>query len=89
MATLRRLDITRDADRFLDGLQGKQYKQVVASILDLTRDPEPHDSQVLRGYDTTRRMDCREFRVIYSFDDETVFIELVGKRNDDEVYKDL
>ncbi|HZP82443.1 MAG TPA: type II toxin-antitoxin system RelE/ParE family toxin [Chthonomonadaceae bacterium] len=89
MATLRRLDISRDADKFLDGLAGKQYKQIVVKILDLTKDPEPHDSQKLQGYETKRRIDSGEFRVVYSYDEETVFIELVGKRNDDEVYRDL
>jgi len=89
MATLRKLDISRDADRFLDGLAGKQYKQIVVEILDLTRHPEPNDSQALRGYEGRRRMDCGEFRIVYSYDDDTVFIELVGKRNDDEVNRDL
>lgn len=89
MATLRKLDVSHDADKFLDGLAGKQYKQIVAKILDLVKDPEPHDSQKLQGYEDLRRFDSGEFRVVYSFDEETLFVVLVGKRNDDEVYRDL
>ena len=89
MAALRRPDFDRAVDKFLDGLAGKQYKQIVSKILDLALDPEPHDSQKLQGYDDKRRMDSGEFRIVYSYDDDTVFIELVGKRNDDEVYRDL
>jgi PHD/YefM family antitoxin component YafN of YafNO toxin-antitoxin module len=37
----------------------------------------------------TRRMDSGEFRIVYSFYQDTVFIELVVKRNDNEIYRDL
>lgn len=88
MATIRRLVFSRDADKFLDALAPKQYKQIVSKILDLTQDPTLHDSQQLQGYDK-RRMDSGEFRIVYSYDDDIVTLEIVGKRNDDEVYRDL
>jgi len=89
MATLRRLDFSRDADKFLIALAPKQYKQIVSKILALANDPTPHDSQKLQGYDDKYRIDCGEYRVIYHFDDDTVFIEAVGKRNDDAVYREI
>ncbi len=84
--TPRRLVFSRDADRFLMDIAPKQYKQIVSRILDLAEDPLPHDSQKLRSCDHYR-IDVGEFRVIYRFDVDTVFIDIVGKRNDDEVYR--
>ncbi len=89
MATLRKLSFDRDVPKFLSALAGKQYEQIVAKILDLAQNPEPHDSQKLQGYEELRRIDSGEFRIVYHYDDETIFIDLVGKRNDDEIYRDL
>jgi mRNA interferase RelE/StbE len=89
MATLHRLDFSRIADKFISTLAPKQYKQIVSEILALANDPTPHDSQKLQAYDDKHRIDCGEYRVVYHYDDDTVFIEAVGKRNDDEVYRDM
>ena len=84
-----KLDIKRPAFDCLVELQAKQFKQVMLSIIRLTKDPHPQDSKKLTGY-PYHRIDMGEFRVIYDIDnEETVRIILVGKRNDDEVYKRL
>jgi len=83
---MKRLDITKDAHGFLKGMQVKQFRQVGQKVLSLLADPEPNDSAPLRGFDY-RRVDIGEFRIIYSFDDETVYVLAIGKRNDDEIYK--
>ena len=83
-----RLVFSREADKFLKDLQPKQYKQIVSKILDRTRDPEPHDSSKLQGY-PYRRVDSGEFRIIYRYDADLFYIARVGKRNDDEVYRNL
>jgi mRNA interferase RelE/StbE len=84
-----KLDIKKPAFDCLVELQTKQFKQVMLSIIRLTKDPYPHDTQKLAGY-PYHRIDIGEFRVVYDVKDgETVRIILVGKRNDDEVYKRL
>ncbi len=82
-----KLDITKSAGRFIKKLPPKQYRQVVGAILSIRENPTPHDSEQLKGYPEYRRVDIGEFRIIYRFDKETVYIAIVGKRNDDEVYK--
>lgn len=78
---------TKQALKAISKLDAKQYRQVVSSIFGLLSNPEPHDSQKLRGATRgERRLDVGEYRVIYSFDDENVEILVVGKRNDDDVY---
>jgi mRNA interferase RelE/StbE len=83
-----KLDPTRDALDFLLALDAKRYKQVTAKMLSLLSDPAPADSQQLKGYDL-RRADIGEFRIIYRVGDDTIVIELIGRRNDDAVYKQL
>ena len=84
-----KLDIKRPAYDCLIELQTKQFKQVMLNIIRLTKEPRPHDSQKLAGY-PYHRVDVGEFRIIYDIEnEETVRIVLVGKRNDDEVYKRL
>ncbi len=83
----RKLDITHDVLKSLRDLPAKQCKQVTLTILALGQDATPHDSAVLSGYHPYRRVNIGEYRVIYRFDAETVYVACVGKRNDDEVYR--
>ncbi len=84
-----KLDINHVTRDFVGDLQAKQYKQIVGAILNLAVNPIPHDSAKLKGYDDLYRKDVGEFRIIYHFDSETLFIILVGNRNDSDVYKKL
>jgi mRNA interferase RelE/StbE len=85
---MRRLDITRDALRFLTGLDAKRFRQVMLKVLDLMRDATPQDSEALKGFEG-RRVDIGEYRIIYRFDASTLYVVVIGKRNDDEVYRQL
>ncbi len=81
----RKLSLTHDADKFLARLDGKQFKQVVRRIFALATDAVPTDSIKMKG-SPYHRVDQGEYRIVYSFDEDTVTILVVGKRNDDEVY---
>ena len=81
----RKLSLTNDADKFLDRLDAKQFKQVVRRILALAHEPTPADSIQMKGR-RYRRVDQGEYRIVYFFDEDTVTIVVVGKRNDDDVY---
>ena len=82
--------ISRQAGCFIKNLPPKQYKQVVASILSLSTNPEPHDSKILKGTKMDyRRIDVGEYRVVYRVEIATLLIAVAAKRNDDEAYKIL
>ena len=85
---MRRLDITKDAYGFLRDLQVKHYRQVGQKVLSLMVTPEPNDAAQLVGYEYWRA-DIGEYRIVYRFDEETVFVILIARRNDDEIYKRL
>jgi mRNA interferase RelE/StbE len=83
-----RLDISRDSLRDLQTLNPKQYRQVVGTVLRLLQNSEPHDSFPLTGY-PYRRVDIGEYRIIYRVDGDILKVFLIGKRNDDEIYRNV
>ncbi|MEG3862835.1 type II toxin-antitoxin system RelE family toxin [Microcoleus sp. herbarium12] len=72
-------------------MQPKIAAQIAKKVLALNVDPLPNDSKQLIGYSGYYRVDSGEYRIIYNFNPEEDLVEiiLVGKRNDDEVYKKL
>jgi mRNA interferase RelE/StbE len=83
---VRKLDLTHDALGFLKSLPPKQFRQVVTKTFELMANPEPHDSIELVGY-PFRRADVGEYRIVYRFDRDFVYVALIGKRNDSDIYK--
>jgi len=88
MAKLDGLETVLD---FLKGLQPKIAAQIAKKVLALNVDPLPADSKELSGYRGYYRVDSGEYRIIYQFkaDEDLVEVILVGRRNDDDVYKRL
>jgi len=82
------LDLTHQAKDFLDQLDPKRFRQVVKKIFSLMENPRPSDSKALHGYPFWRA-DIGEYRIIYRVEENSLKIALVGKRNDDDVYKKL
>ena len=83
-----KLDITKQVLKFFRPLPAKQYRQVFNKVLALMEDPEPPDSSPLIGY-PYRRADIGEYRIVYRVEEDCLKVALIGKRNDDEVYRQL
>ena len=83
-----KLDLSRDALRFIQTLNPKQYRQVVGTVFRLLQNPEPQDSPALIGY-PYHRVDIGEYRIIDNVDGNVLKVFLIGKRNDDESYRTL
>ncbi|MES9856804.1 MAG: type II toxin-antitoxin system RelE/ParE family toxin [Sedimenticola sp.] len=85
----KKLILSNQAVKAVDNLQAKQYRQVVRRILGLQRETKPHDSSQLKGQIEYRRIDQGEFRIIYREEEDTVYVIVVDKRNDDTAYRAL
>ncbi len=83
-----KLLVSKKVRKFLDDLPPKQFRQIMKKVFALLEDPKPHDSEELRGYPFLRN-DVGEYRIIYDLQGDTLRLILVGKRNDDEVYRQL
>lgn len=85
-----KIDISKRAVKFIDSLTAKQKKQITTKIIELSNNPEPHDSIQVKGFPYFRRTSVGEYRIIYQVDNKIILIiVLVGRRNDDDVYKQL
>ena len=82
-----KLDMTKAAGKFVQKLDAKQFRQVLTTILKLREEPEPHDSKQLMDSPEYRRLDIGESRIIYRVETDTIKIAVVGKRNDEDVYR--
>lgn len=83
------LDLKPRVLKFIKTLPPKHKRQIKDHILSLGNNPFPADSKSLVGFEHYRRTDSGEYRVIYRYEPEAdlVMVVLVGKRNDDEVYR--
>jgi len=61
----------------------------MSKVLSLLSELAPADTSAQKGYESLHRVDQGEFRIVYRFDEKSVAVLIVGKRNDDEVYKKL
>ena len=84
-----KIEISKRSAKFLSKVPPKQARQLGTKIQELRSNPEPHDSQGLKGFAPFRRADIGEYRIVYLVEEETLKIALVGKRNDDDIYKQL
>ena len=82
------IEIGRRAEKYLRTLPKKHARQVALKIHSLRTNPEPSDSRKLTNSDF-RRADIGEHRIIYTCTKTVLSIPLIGKRNDDEVYRRL
>lgn len=81
--------IEKDAIRFLKTVPQKQLRQLVLRIFELQANPYPHDSKRLKGVEGALRLDQGEYRILYTVTGENIQVFRIGKRNDDEVYRNL
>ena len=82
------IDLSKQAAKFLEKAHPKHAKQIARKLFDLQENPFPHDSIQLKGqYSKFHRADIGEYRIIYFMEQQTIFIVIIGKRNDGEVYK--
>lgn len=69
-------------------LTPKVYRKIANKIFQLQFDPCPPDSKKIEG---GLRVDSGEYRIYYEVNDDEgqIAVLLIGKRNDDEVYRRL
>ncbi len=84
-----RLDLSKQALGFLSALPAKQGRQIAEKLKILCDDPQGLPSEMLKGYAPLRRVRAGEFRIVFAVDGELLKVRLIGKRNDDEIYKAL
>jgi mRNA interferase RelE/StbE len=85
---MHQIRLHKQAAKFIGTLPPKQQRQIATALISLQQDPRPQDSKKLQGCDYYR-VDCGEYRIIYNYDETTVSVYVIGKRNDEDVYRKL
>ena len=82
------IELSKQVKRFLRRIPAKHAGQITRKAESLAVNPFPQDTKYLKGY-AYYRVDSGEYRIIYYVSALKVHVDLIGKRNDDEVYKKL
>jgi len=82
------LEFSKRSRKFLLRIPAKHAGQITRKAQSLAENPFPPDSERLKGY-ALNRADIGEYRIVYYVQGVLLHIYLIGKRNDDEVYKQL
>lgn len=80
--------LSKQVKKYIESLPPKPARQIKDKLLLLIEYPYQNDSIQLKGF-PYHRTDCGEYRIIYYLKTETVYIVLVGRRNDGDVYRRL
>lgn len=81
--------INKNVFKLLDTVPPKQSNQISKKILHLFNDPLLVDSIPLKGYPDYRRVDIGEYRICYTYINNIISVDLIGKRDDDDVYQKI
>lgn len=79
---------SKQSYKFLSKLTKKHNEQIKWKLRELIENPKPNDCKQMRGQTKKfYRITCGEYRIVYRYDKDSLFIVVIGKRNDGEVYK--
>jgi len=80
--------LSKNSVAFLAKRPPKHARQITGKIIGLCEEPHPPDSKLLHGSpEGYLRADVGEYRIIYLIEGDNLEVHLIGKRNDDEVYR--
>lgn len=85
-----KLGLYPDVPKFLKTVDRKHAGQICVKLIEFLSNPEPHDSALLKGTNgLLMRADVGEYRIVCRVQDDVLLVPLVGRRNDDEIYKQV
>ena len=77
-----KLNLSKQSYRFFNSLSQKQFFQIDNKISQLKKEPLPSDSILLKGRKNSKfyRVTVGEYRIIYNFDADNLFIIIIDKK---------
>jgi len=82
-----RLKLSRQAEKFLQRIPTNHAAQIAVKTKMVLREPDLVPTVELKGHEPYCGIKSGEYRVIFKIESDLLFITLIGKRNDDEIYK--
>jgi len=81
------IEITRTAEKQLEGLPREEQRRVARAIVALADQPKPRGSRKLTGYDDVFRIRVGRYRVLYSISDRKLIIIILKLGHRRDVYR--
>jgi len=85
---MREISLDKRAQTYVLSLPPKHARQVSLKLLSLSIEPNSTDSKQLKN-SAFFRADVGEHRIIYLYSKDILYVPLIGKRNDNDVYRRL
>jgi mRNA interferase RelE/StbE len=79
--------MTHSAEKELAGLPKSAVVSLWRRIKALAQEPRPRQARKLRGAEQAYRLRVRDFRVIYTIDDEQKLVRVTAIRHRKEAYR--
>lgn len=84
------IQLSKKAGEFLQKIPQKHAGQIATKIQEIVKNPASRPPHSLKGFPLYYRVKSGEYRFIYKIQGDTLLlILLIGKRNDDEIYRDF
>jgi len=80
-----KINIKKKAKKFIDKQDKKQKVRIYKAIYELPNG----DIKALKGYDTTYRLRVREYRILFTWVDGEIVINVIDADNRGDIYKKL
>ena len=81
------ITFARSARKELEALDALIVNRIFPKIESLSGNPRPHNCIKLQGSRNLWRMSIGDYRVIYTINDKTRFIDIIAVRHRRDVYK--
>lgn len=81
------LELTRSAEKELDGLPKKTLAKVAEQLDELEENPRPVGYIQLKGGDKLFRVRVGDYRIIYTIDDEEKIVDVRAIANRKDAYR--
>ncbi len=84
-----KVQLQKKAGAFFEKIPAKHARQIVERIDALRVNPSSVVSEDLNGFYPFRRLESGEYRIVFLIENDILHIPVIGKRNDDEIYKQI
>ncbi len=83
-----KISLEKRALKALGSFTGKDERRISKKIMALRENPQAPNTCLLKN-SSWRRAKCGGYRIIYRVEEGILRVLLIGKRNDDEIYRVL
>lgn len=84
-----RVEFSKQVAKDIPKFPAKIQRQLALKIDELCKNPNAQDVSLLKGHAPYKRATSGEYRIVFHVSGDTLYIDFIAKRNDDEIYKKL